>query len=29
MQKCIDVIRVEEKASVSLMQRRLRLGYTR
>ena len=29
IQKCIDVIRVEEKASVSLMQRRLRLGYTR
>ena len=29
IQKCIDVIRVEKKASVSLMQRRLRLGYTR
>jgi S-DNA-T family DNA segregation ATPase FtsK/SpoIIIE len=29
VQKCIDVIRVEKKASVSLMQRRLRLGYTR
>ena len=29
IQKCIDVIRVEQKASVSLMQRRLRLGYTR
>jgi S-DNA-T family DNA segregation ATPase FtsK/SpoIIIE len=29
IQQCIDVIRVEQKASVSLMQRRLRLGYTR
>ena len=29
IQKCIEVIRVEQKASVSLMQRRLRLGYTR
>ena len=27
--KCIEVIRSEHKASVSLMQRRLRLGYTR
>jgi S-DNA-T family DNA segregation ATPase FtsK/SpoIIIE len=27
--QCIEVIRVEQKASVSLMQRRLRLGYTR
>jgi len=26
--KCIEVIRSEQKASVSLMQRRLRLGYT-
>ena len=29
IQQCIDVIRSEQKASVSLMQRRLRLGYTR
>lgn len=29
IEKCIDVIRAEKKASVSLMQRRLRLGYTR
>ena len=29
VQQCIEVIRVEQKASVSLMQRRLRLGYTR
>ena len=29
IQQCIEVIRVEQKASVSLMQRRLRLGYTR
>lgn len=29
IEKCIDVIRTEKKASVSLMQRRLRLGYTR
>jgi S-DNA-T family DNA segregation ATPase FtsK/SpoIIIE len=29
VEKCIDVIRSEKKASVSLMQRRLRLGYTR
>ena len=27
--KCIEVIRSEQKASVSLLQRRLRLGYTR
>jgi len=27
--QCIEVIRSEQKASVSLMQRRLRLGYTR
>jgi S-DNA-T family DNA segregation ATPase FtsK/SpoIIIE len=29
IQKCIEVIRSEQKASVSLLQRRLRLGYTR
>jgi len=29
IQLCIEVIRSEQKASVSLMQRRLRLGYTR
>ena len=29
IEKCIDVIRSEAKASVSLLQRRLRLGYTR
>ncbi|MDB6057274.1 MAG: 4tm region of dna translocase ftsk/spoiiie, partial [Verrucomicrobiales bacterium] len=29
MQQCIEVIRTEQKASVSLLQRRLRLGYTR
>jgi S-DNA-T family DNA segregation ATPase FtsK/SpoIIIE len=29
IEKCIDVIRSEQRASVSLMQRRLRLGYTR
>src|ERR1035437_6342610 len=29
IQDCIEVIRSEQKASVSLMQRRLRLGYTR
>jgi len=29
IQQCIEVIRSEQKASVSLMQRRLRLGYTR
>lgn len=29
IQKCIDVILTEQKASVSLLQRRLRLGYTR
>ncbi len=28
-EKCIEVIRSEQRASVSLMQRRLRLGYTR
>ena len=26
---CVEVIRSEQKASVSLLQRRLRLGYTR
>lgn len=29
IQKCIEVIRSEQKASVSLLQRRLRIGYTR
>ncbi len=29
IQQCIEVVRSEQKASVSLMQRRLRLGYTR
>lgn len=29
VERCIEVIRSEQKASVSLMQRRLRLGYTR
>lgn len=29
IQQCIEVIRSEHKASVSLLQRRLRLGYTR
>ena len=29
IEKCIEVIRSEQRASVSLMQRRLRLGYTR
>lgn len=29
IQKCIEVIRTEQRASVSLLQRRLRLGYTR
>jgi len=28
-QKCLEVIRAEGKASTSLLQRRLRLGYTR
>ena len=28
-QKCLEVIRQEKKASTSLLQRRLRLGYTR
>ncbi|MDB6018717.1 MAG: spoIIIE [Pedosphaera sp.] len=29
IQQCVEIIRSEQKASVSLMQRRLRLGYTR
>ena len=29
VEKCLDVIRQEKKASTSLFQRRLRLGYTR
>ena len=29
IEQCIEVIRSEQKASVSLIQRRLRLGYTR
>jgi S-DNA-T family DNA segregation ATPase FtsK/SpoIIIE len=29
IQQCIEVIRCERMASVSLLQRRLRLGYTR
>lgn len=29
IEQCIEVIRTEKKASVSLLQRRLRLGYTR
>ncbi len=29
IEQCIEVIRSEQKASVSLLQRRLRLGYTR
>ena len=29
IEKCIDVIRSERKASVSLLQRRLKLGYGR
>jgi S-DNA-T family DNA segregation ATPase FtsK/SpoIIIE len=29
IQDCIEVIRTEQKASVSLLQRRLRLGYGR
>ena len=29
IQQCVEVIRSEHKASVSLLQRRLRLGYTR
>ncbi len=29
IEQCIEIIRTEQKASVSLLQRRLRLGYTR
>jgi S-DNA-T family DNA segregation ATPase FtsK/SpoIIIE len=29
VEKCLEVIRQEKKASTSLLQRRLRLGYTR
>jgi len=29
IEQCIEIIRSEQKASVSLLQRRLRLGYTR
>jgi DNA segregation ATPase FtsK/SpoIIIE, S-DNA-T family len=29
VEKCLDVIRQEKKASTSMLQRRLRLGYTR
>jgi S-DNA-T family DNA segregation ATPase FtsK/SpoIIIE len=29
IEKCVEIIRREQKASVSLMQRRLRIGYTR
>ena len=29
LQRCIEVVRQERKASTSLLQRRLRLGYTR
>ena len=29
VEKCIEVMRQEKKASTSLFQRRLRLGYTR
>src|SRR4029453_3844187 len=29
VQKCLEVMRQEKKASTSLFQRRLRLGYTR
>jgi S-DNA-T family DNA segregation ATPase FtsK/SpoIIIE len=29
VEKCIDIIRQEKRASTSLLQRRLRLGYTR
>ena len=28
-EKCLEVIQVERRASTSLLQRRLRLGYTR
>ncbi len=29
IEQCVEVIRTEQKASVSLLQRRLRLGYGR
>lgn len=29
LQQCVEIIKSEQKASVSLFQRRLRLGYTR
>jgi S-DNA-T family DNA segregation ATPase FtsK/SpoIIIE len=29
LEKCIEIMRQERKASTSLFQRRLRLGYTR
>ena len=29
IEKCLEVIQVERRASTSLLQRRLRLGYTR
>lgn len=29
LEQCIEIIRTEQLASVSLLQRRLRLGYTR
>ncbi len=29
MDKCLEIIRQEKRASTSLLQRRLRLGYTR
>ena len=29
LQKCMEIIRTEKKASVSLLQRRLKLGYGR
>ena len=29
LEKCLDVIEQEKRASTSLLQRRLRLGYTR
>lgn len=29
IQKCVEVIRHEQKASVALLQRRLKLGYCR
>jgi S-DNA-T family DNA segregation ATPase FtsK/SpoIIIE len=29
VEKCLEIIRQEKKASTSMLQRRLRLGYTR